>query len=73
MPLGDIASSLFEIIGRFIGQLLLEVGFEILVKGTGYLIVKYLIFLNQREVDPDGPLVIIAGILFWVAIAIIII
>ena len=73
MPLGDLASGLFELVGRFIGQILIEFVFEILIQGTGYLIVKYVFFLNQREVDPDGPLATITGLSFWVAIAMIII
>ena len=71
MPLGEIASGLFELIGRFIGHIFLDVFFEIVIQGTGYLIVRYVFFLNQREVDPDGLLATITGLLFWVSIAII--
>ena len=73
MPLGDLASGLFELVGRFIGQILIEFVFEILIQRTGYVIVRYVIFLNRREVASDGPLATITGLLFWVAIAIIII
>ena len=73
MPLGDLAAGLFELVGRFIGPILVEFVFEILIQGTGYLIVRYVVFLNQQEVDPDGPLATITGLSFWVAIATILI
>lgn len=50
---------------RFIVYLFVEIVFESLVKGPGYVIVKYAIYGRHKEVDPDNWLVLFMGILFW--------
>jgi len=68
MPVEELAAGLFHLLGRFLGYFLLEIVFEILIKGPGYLIVKYLLGGNKDERDPDGILVLFMGIAFWLAI-----
>lgn len=41
----------------------LELVFEILIKGPGYLLWKWL--RPDSETDPDGCLSIVCGVLFW--------
>ena len=64
MPLGEIAGGIIEIFWRLIAQLFIE----ILVKGSGYIIVKTLTFPKPKEVNPDGGVVLFAGIVFLVLI-----
>lgn len=42
---------------------------EVLLKGAGYLIVKY-VLRRKGEIDRDGPAVVKAGITFWVLVGI---
>lgn len=68
MPVEELASGLFSVIARFFGYVLIDIMLEILVKGTGYLIIKALPFSNQKEINPDGFQVVIAGFAFWASI-----
>ena len=68
MPFGDligeIAHRIFiQILGEFI---------EIPIRALGYAIVKYIFYFGQRKVDRDGHAVLIAGVLGWIAVAIVI-
>lgn len=66
MPLGDLAAGLVEIIFRFIGQFFLEIVFELLLKGPGYLLVKA--FTGNKRAAPNEVLVLVVGIVFWLVI-----
>ena len=66
MPLGDIAAGVFEVLGKFVGQIFIEIILELLIKGPGYLILKILKRSHAGEVDPDSGIVIITGITFWI-------
>ena len=66
MPLGDIVGEVVGIVARVTVQLFVEIVFEILIKGPGYLLVK----LFKANVDPDGFIVFLVGILFWLVIGI---
>lgn len=61
MPAGEIAGELLGVLFRFVGHLFLEVVFEVLVKGAGYIICRPF----YRRVNPDGFLVIVVGLAFW--------
>ena len=61
MPLGDIAGELLGGIVRIIGQFILEVVFELLIKGPGYLICR----VFRKDIDPDSPIVVLVGFAFW--------
>jgi len=49
---------------RFIGRLFTEVLIEFLCKGMGYLICRKF----NEDIDPDGFIVLIVGLLFWVIV-----
>jgi hypothetical protein len=66
MPLGDIAGEVIGGILRFIAQIIVEIFFEILIKGPGYLIVR--IFRPRESIDADGAAVILVGVCFWVVV-----
>ena len=65
MPLGDIAAGILEVVGRFIAEIFMQIVFELLIKGPGYLILRYVLLKNDDDIDPDGVLVIFIGITFW--------
>lgn len=65
MPLGEIASEVIGTVFRFVGQVLIDVVAEVIVKGPGYLICR----LFSKNVDPDGMRVAVVGILFWITLA----
>lgn len=67
MPLGDVVAGLFELIGRFFGQVFIEIFLEIIVRGPGYLIAR--LFSGSKNTDPDGWLALLLGIAFWAVIA----
>ena len=58
----DVVEGIFRALGRFIGQMFLEVIFEVLLKGPGYFLSK---LFTKDNPDPDGFVVIITGIVFW--------
>ena len=62
----DIFEGLFRIIGRLIGYVIVEIIFEILIKGTGYFITR---LFTKNDPNPEGFLVILVGIIFWVIIS----
>jgi len=66
MPLDEIAGSAIGAIARFIGYLFVEIVFEFMVKGPGYIIVKYAVYGGRKDVSPDSGLVLFIGVLFWV-------
>lgn len=65
MPLGEISSEVIGTVFRFVGQVLIDVVAEVIVKGPGYLICR----LFSKNVDPDGMRVAVVGILFWITLA----
>ena len=50
---------------RFIGRLFLEIVYEFLIKGAGYLLCRA---FGGRKVDPDGGVVVVVGVAFWFAV-----
>ncbi len=65
MPLRDSAEGIIGVLGRWIGWLFVDFALEIVLRGSGYLVVRYLVLFNRRDVDPDSDLLIVAGLLFW--------
>ena len=59
----DVVVGIFKFIGRAIGQIFIELILELLIKGPGYLIIKYFSKSNEKE-STENKLVI-AGIIFW--------
>ena len=64
MPVGEIAGELLSFLGRILMQFFVEIVFEILVKGVGFLIVRPF----NRNINPDSALVIVVGIMFWLSL-----
>lgn len=63
----DVVEGIFKILARFMGQIFIEIIFELLLKGPGYFISKQ---FTKRDPDPDGFIVIITGIIFWVVVGV---
>ena len=61
----DVVEGIFRVVGRFIGQIFIEIVFELLIKGPGYFISKV---FTKHDPNPDGFVVVITGILFWVVV-----
>ena len=61
----DVAGGIFRVVGRFIGRILVETVFELFLKGPGYFSGK---LFSKGNPDPDGFIVLITGIIFWVAV-----
>ena len=61
----DIAGGLIRFLVSILKQIYIELILELLIKGPGYFIVK---MITNTPPDPDGYLVVISGILFWVVI-----
>ncbi|WP_339847793.1 hypothetical protein [uncultured Halopseudomonas sp.] len=62
----DVFEGIFKLLGRFVSQIFIEVIFDILIKGSGYLIVKS---FSKADPNPDGIAVVLTGTLFWIALA----
>jgi hypothetical protein len=65
--IGDIVGEVAGGALKFIGRIFLEVVFEFLIKGAGYILCSP---LSRRRVDPDGRLVGVVGLVFWVAVGV---
>jgi hypothetical protein len=61
----EVVGGIFKVLGRFIGQFIIEVLFELLLKGPGYLISKQ---FTKSDPNPDGFIVLLCGLLFWLVI-----
>ena len=66
MPLGEIAGEALGGIFRVIGRVLIEVFFELILQGTGYFLLK----LVRPKHEPSDAACAIAGILFWLVMAV---
>lgn len=64
MPLGEIAGEIVGGLFRFLAQFFVEIVLEVLVKGPGYVICR----LFSKNVDTDGFMIVIVGLLFWLVI-----
>ncbi len=64
MALGEIAGELLGGMLRVVGNLLIDLFFELSIKGPGY----WLCRLVKKDVSPDGAAVVLVGILFWICV-----
>ncbi|GAB2197034.1 hypothetical protein [Sessilibacter sp. MAH4] len=62
MPIGEIAGDMVVGVFRLIGSFIVDVIFEILVKGLGYLICRPFL----KSIDPDGIVVVLVGFVAWI-------
>ena len=65
--IGDIVGEVAGGALKFIGRIFLEVIFEFLIKGAGYILCRP---FSRRKLDPDGGLVVVVGLTFWVAVGV---
>lgn len=65
--IGDVVGELAGSVLKFTGRVLLEVVFEFLIKGTGYVLCCP---FSRNKPNPDGWLVVAVGLTFWTAIGI---
>lgn len=66
MPLGELAGEAIGGMARVIGRLLVECVFELLIQGTGHLVLKAV--RPHREPGETGSTVV--GLLVWIAIGV---
>jgi hypothetical protein len=64
MPVGEIAGEALGGIARFIGRVFIELIFEVLIQGTGHVVLKT--FRPGRE--PGETESAVVGLLVWAAI-----
>jgi hypothetical protein len=65
--IGDIVGEAAGGVLRFIGRLFLEIVFEFLIKGAGYVLCRP---FARGKLDPDRWPVVVTGLLFWVVVGI---
>jgi len=65
--IGDIIGEVAGGALKFIGRLFLEIVFEFLIKGAGYILCSP---FSRKKLNPDGGLVVIVGMVFWVAVGV---
>lgn len=65
--IGDIVGEVAGGALKFVGRILLEVVFEFLIKGAGYVLCRPFVC---RRLDPDGGLVVVVGLVFWVVVGV---
>lgn len=61
MPIGEIAGEALSGALRVIGRLLFELVFEILIRGTGNVLLRHI----RPRADPGDVTSAVAGLLFW--------
>ena len=59
----EVAAGIFKFIGRAIVQIFIELILELLIKGPGYLIIKFFSKINEK--DPTENKTVIIGLIFW--------
>mgnify|MGYP005665281803 CR=1 FL=1 len=64
MPIAEIAGELISPILRILGYILIDLIIEVLVRGVGRIICRPF----SRSLDADGGLVMLAGVMFWIAV-----
>jgi len=65
MPLGDLAGEAVGGVVRFVGRVLFEIVFEVMIHGTGYAVIK--VFRPQSE--PSDKSCAIVGLAIWAGAA----
>jgi len=65
--IGDVVGEVAGGALKFIGRLFVELIFEILIKGAGYILCPP---FSRKKLDPDGGLVVVVGLAFWAAVGV---
>ncbi|MDJ0701544.1 MAG: hypothetical protein QNJ07_16990 [Woeseiaceae bacterium] len=58
----ELFEGLIRLGWRIFAYLIVDVLFELAIKGPGYLFIR----MFKANIDPDGVAVVVTGILFWV-------
>ena len=66
MPIDELAGGFLRILARLIGYFIIEIILELLIRGPGYILLKFISGNTRKQVEPDGIPVLLVGILFWV-------
>ncbi len=66
MPLGEIAGEALGGFVRVVGRILFEIFFEIIIQGTGYVLVRTV----RPKTEPDDTVCTVVGLLFWVCVGV---
>jgi hypothetical protein len=66
MPIGEIAGEVLGGTLRVVGRILFEVFFELIIKGTGYALVR----LVRPKEEPGETTCAVVGLFFWCAVGI---
>ena len=66
MPLGEIAGEAIGGIVRVVGRILFEIFFELIIQGTGYVLVRTV----RPKTEPDDTVCTVVGLLFWAAVGV---
>jgi hypothetical protein len=64
MPIGDIAGEALGGVFRFVGRLLFEVVVEVLIQGTGHVILRTV----RPKSEPGETACTLVGLLFWATV-----
>jgi hypothetical protein len=64
MPIGDIAGEALGGVFRFVGRLLFEVVVEVLIQGTGHVILRTV----RSKSEPGETACTLVGLLFWATV-----
>lgn len=65
--IGDVVGEVAGGVLRLIGRLIIEVVFEFLIKGAGYILCR---LFGRRKLDPDGGFVVVVGLAFWAVLGV---
>lgn len=65
--IGEVVGELLAGAVRLLGRFLVEVVFEFLIKGAGYIVCR---LLSRKKPDPDSAPVVVVGVVFWVAVGV---
>lgn len=66
MPIGEIVGEVVGGVVRVLGHAVAQVVGEIAIRGIGYLIGRKF----KRDIDPDGIVVFLIGLGFWVIVGV---
>lgn len=61
----DVFEGIFIIFGRFVGYIIIEILFEIVLKGPGCVIYR---LFSKQDPQADALVVTLLGLIFWVVI-----
>ena len=60
--IGEVLGGALRVVGRFFWEMVVQVLFELLIQGVGYLLCQPF----KPDVEPDGTLATVVGLVAWV-------